>query len=95
MIRYKVRPDAVARNLELVRAVHDELAARRPAGVRYASYQLADEVSFVDMVWTESGPGPLMQLASWEPFRATLADRCDEPPSLVEVTELGAYGNAR
>jgi hypothetical protein len=92
MIRYKVRPDAVERNLELVRAVHAELAARRPAGVRYASFQLADEVSFMDVVWTEAGPGPLMALASWEPFRATLADRCEEPPSLTELRELGAFG---
>jgi stalled ribosome alternative rescue factor ArfA len=34
MVRYKVKPERVEENEELVRAVHDELLRTRPAGTR-------------------------------------------------------------
>ena len=47
MVRYKVKPDRVAENEALVRAVYDELARTQPDGLRYATFRLDDGVSFV------------------------------------------------
>jgi hypothetical protein len=35
IVRYKVKPDRVAENVELVRAVYDDLERTNPAGLRY------------------------------------------------------------
>ena len=39
MVRYKVKPDRVAENEALVRAVYEELRAPQPAGLRYATFR--------------------------------------------------------
>ena len=49
MVRYKVKPDRVAENEALVRAVYEELAATEPAGLRYATFRLEDGVTFVHL----------------------------------------------
>lgn len=51
--------EQLERELELLRAVYDELEASQPGGVRYASFQLGDEVSFVEIAETD-GPGRLV-----------------------------------
>lgn len=38
MIRYRVKPDQVERNLELVRAVYAELESTQPDGLRYGTF---------------------------------------------------------
>ncbi|MER5317975.1 hypothetical protein [Streptosporangium roseum] len=92
MIRYKVRRDQVERNLELLHAVYEELASVRPEGMRYASFQLEDEVSFVDFaVFDGPGPGPLPLLKAFQRFRTTLDARCDELPVLTELHQAGSY----
>jgi hypothetical protein len=40
MVRYKVKPDRVAENEELVRAVYAELERTKPAELRYATFRL-------------------------------------------------------
>ena len=45
--RYKVKPDRAEENLDLVRAVYEELERTKPAGLRYATFLLDDGVSFV------------------------------------------------
>src|SRR5215471_9556263 len=47
MVRYRVNPDRVAENEQLVRAVYDELAASQPEGLQYATFKLPDGVTFV------------------------------------------------
>jgi hypothetical protein len=37
MVRYRVKPDQVERNEELVRAVYEELHRADPPGFRYAT----------------------------------------------------------
>ncbi len=68
-----------------------ELSSLHPDGVRYASYQLADEVSFVELVETDA-PGRFSQLESFRRYRSTLDERCDEPPVVTEIREVGAAG---
>jgi hypothetical protein len=47
IVRYRVKPDRVAENEELVRAVYAELAGVQPEGLRYATVKLDDGVTFV------------------------------------------------
>jgi quinol monooxygenase YgiN len=91
MIRCKVKPDEVARNLESLHAVYGELESVRPDGLRYATFQLEDEVTFVAFVEMEDGPGVLQHLEAFQRYRATLDERCDEPPVTTMLHEVGSY----
>jgi hypothetical protein len=89
MVRYKVKPEAVAENEALVRAVYEELQLVKPEGMRYATFRLDDGVSFVHVSFSESGA--LNELASFKSFQQGIADRCDEAPKVSELTEIGSY----
>ena len=91
MISYPVKPEQVKRNLALMRAVHAEIQAVRPEGLRYASFQLADGVSFVELV-VGGGQGRLAGLEAFRAYRSTLAERIEAPPVLDELDEIGSYG---
>ena len=92
MVRYKVKPDRVAENEELVRAVYDELGRVEPEGLRYATFRLEDGVSFVHLaIQTEDGPTPLAKLDAFQRFQANIRDRCDEPPAATAVNLIGSY----
>ena len=77
--------------MELLRAFFAELAAARPDGLRYATFQLDDEVSFVHLVETTAGPGEFARLPAFQRYRSTVEDRCDEPPVMTELHEVGLY----
>lgn len=49
MIRCKVRPDGVEAGLELLQEVYEEMRSVQPKGLRYATFQLGDKVTFVSM----------------------------------------------
>ena len=92
MVRYKVKADRVAENERLVRAVYEQLARERPAGLRYATFKLDDGVSFVHIVSHESdSDNPLGEYAAFKAFVAEIRDRCDEPPVRVALGEVGSY----
>ncbi len=93
MVRYKVKTDQIATNEELVRAVYAELRRTRPDGLRYATFQLDDGVSFVHVsaTDTEDGRNPLSELESFRRFQERINERCDEPPVVTELREIGSY----
>ncbi|SDM18494.1 hypothetical protein SAMN05421874_14323 [Nonomuraea maritima] len=91
MIRCKVKPDEVARNLELLETVYEELESVQPDGLRYATFQLEDKVTFVAFVEMEDGPGVLRPLEAFQRYRATLDERCDEPSVMTMLHEVGSY----
>lgn len=91
MVRYTVRPEAVGRNVELLAAVHQEVAAVRPAGLRYSSYQAEDPATFVEFV-VGGGQGLLAQVPAFRAYRSTIEERIDEAPLLEELTRIGSYG---
>jgi hypothetical protein len=91
MVRYKVKPERVAENEELVRAVYEELHDAAPDGLRYATYALEDGVSFVHIATTEDGVNPLGQVQAFKRFTAGVAERCDEPPVASTLREIGSY----
>jgi quinol monooxygenase YgiN len=94
MNRYKIKPDQLKQNAELLHAVYAELAEARPSGLRYATFQLDNEGSFVTFVEFEGEPGsaPHHRLASFQRYRATLDERCEEPPITTVLREFGSYG---
>jgi hypothetical protein len=91
MVRYKVKADHVATNEELVRAVYEELQRTQPAGLRYATFQLDDGVSFVHLASTEDGQNPLPQVEAFQRFQENIRDRCDEVPVVAQLREIGSF----
>jgi hypothetical protein len=92
MVRYKVKPDRVEQNEGLVRAVYEELKRSEPDGIRYATFKLDDGVSFVHLASHETGGGnPLSELTSFKQFQAEIGDRCEEPPVVTELEEIGSF----
>lgn len=93
MVQYKTAAPSAEANAALVRAVFEELAARAPDGIRYASYRLPDGVTFVHIATVDRPPGdnPLTALPSFRTFQAQLAERCVEPPVVTELSPVGAY----
>jgi hypothetical protein len=90
MIRCKLKPDQVEECLELGRAVYDELASVRPDWLRQASFRLDDGLSIVTFAELDD-PGKLAGLPAFQRFRSTLDERCDEPPVLTVLHEVGSY----
>jgi hypothetical protein len=91
IVRYKVKPERVAENERLVRAVYEELAHAEPAGFRYATYRLDDGVTFVHIAQSERGRAPLPELEAFQRFQDGIAERCDEPPVVTPVETIGSY----
>ena len=90
IVRYRVKPERVAENEELVRAVYAELHEAAPDGLRYGTFRLEDGVSFVHIA-EHGDDNPLRQIAAFQRFQEGIGDRCDEPPLAVEMHEIGTY----
>jgi hypothetical protein len=91
MVRYRVKPDQAAANGDLVRAVYDELNSSRPSGLKYATFQLEDGVSFVHIAETEDGSNPLTEMKAFREFQKDIRDHCDNAPVVSELQVIGAY----
>jgi hypothetical protein len=92
MVRYKVKPDRVKENEELVRAVYRELRHTEPAGLRYATFKLDDGVSFVHLAVSEGDAGgPLSEVKAFQEFQRNIEDRTDEAPVVTGIEEIGSY----
>jgi len=91
MVRYRVKPDQVAANEELVRDVYAELERVRPDGLRYATFKLEDGVSFLHLATHESDRSPLGEIEAFRRFQSGVRDRCDEPPVVTELEEVGSF----
>ena len=91
IVRYKVKPDRVEENEELVRAVYEELGRVDHGGVRYVTYRLDDGVTFLHLATSEDGESPLQRLEAFQRFQANIRDRCDEPPVATEAEPIGSY----
>ena len=90
MVRYKVKPERVADNERLVRAVYDELKALDPDGFHYATFKLDDGVSFMHLSFSEERP-PLPGLETFRRFQEDIEERCDEPPVVTQLGEVGSF----
>ncbi|HEX7162249.1 MAG TPA: hypothetical protein VF223_13555 [Trebonia sp.] len=93
MVRYKVKPDRVAENEELVRAVYAELDKAKPAGLRYVTFQLDDGATFVHIAQhpADAATNPLTELPAFQRFQAHINDRCEQAPTATPIREIGSY----
>jgi hypothetical protein len=93
MVRYKVKPERVAENEALVRAVYDELDKAKPAGLRYATFRLDDGVGFVHIasIETDDGQSPLAEIEAFGRFTENIRERCDEQPVTAEISEIASF----
>ncbi len=93
IVHYKVKPDRAAENEELVQKVFEELAQTSPSGLRYASFKQDDGVTFVHLASIETGGGenPLEDSPAFKAFQQNIGERCQEPPSVTQLNEIGSY----
>jgi hypothetical protein len=93
IVRYKVKPERASENEELVRAVYAELHQTTPAGLRYATFQADDGVSFVHLASHdgEDGSSPLSEVQAFKRFQENIDERCEESPVVTGIREIGSY----
>ncbi|HUE66989.1 MAG TPA: hypothetical protein VMP38_02325 [Candidatus Acidoferrum sp.] len=93
LIRYKTKPEFADENQRLVENVYEELSALDPGGVHYATFRLADGVTFLHLFTTDSDDraNTLGDVAAFKEFLRNLPERCAEAPSSQEVTLVGSY----
>lgn len=90
MVRYRVKPECAAENKALVEGVYAELHQTKPAGLHYATFRSSDGVSHVHIATIE-GENPLMKSAAFAAFQKDLPSRVEEPPTFMELEEIGSY----
>jgi hypothetical protein len=97
MVRYTVKEGRAAENEALVRAVYEELRETDPDGLRYGTFKLSDGLSFVHVaaVDTEDGHNPLADVKAFARFQENIAERLDDGPETIQLTEVGSFGLLR
>jgi hypothetical protein len=93
LIRYKTKPETAGDNQRLVEKVYEELTARDPGGVHYATLRLEDGVTFLHLFTTDSddAANTLGGIAAFAEFLRDLPQRCAEAPISQPVTVVGSY----
>ena len=92
MVRYRVRPDRLAENEELVRGVYQELSEHPVEGLRYGTFRSA-EGDFVHLAWVDPArtSNPLVEVAAFQRFTEHIAERAEEPPVATQLEEVGSF----
>lgn len=93
LIHYRVKRDQLEPNKAMLRAVYEDLEAQRPEGLRYATFQLDDGVTFLAYVETDEDTTTAAhhRLKSFHQYRSALEELCDQPPSVTMLSEVGSY----
>jgi hypothetical protein len=87
VFRYQTKPEAADENQRLIEKVFAELTSATPPALTYASFRLADGVTFVHVV---DGEG-LTDLAAFQEFQQALSDRLDGDLTREEATRIGVF----
>ncbi|MDX6279032.1 MAG: hypothetical protein QOH03_103 [Kribbellaceae bacterium] len=87
VFRYQTKPEAAVENQRLIEKVFAELASAAPPDLTYASFRLADGVTFVHVV---DGEG-LLDLAAFQEFQRALPERLTAELTRDEATRVGSY----
>ncbi|HEV8365931.1 MAG TPA: hypothetical protein VGQ52_20615 [Gemmatimonadaceae bacterium] len=93
MVQYRVKADRAEENARYIRDVFSQLQKETPPGLRYCAFRLEDGVTFVHIVSNEApnGSDPLRELPAFRAFSAGIKDRCEQPPTFTNLSEVGAY----
>jgi hypothetical protein len=93
VVRYQTKPEAADENARLVEAVYAALAVTAPEGFRYATYRLADGVTFVHVATQSAAENPLDSLPEFAQFQREIAARVIAAPAAQPATIVGSYGH--
>jgi hypothetical protein len=92
IVRYKLKPEKVKENEQLVKEVFAQLLLEQPENFSYDTYMLEDGVTFIHVARVESeGKNPLSGLTAFKYFQSGIKDRCEELPVVNHVTAIGSY----
>jgi len=93
IVQYKVHPDQIEANKQLVQAVYEELHEKQPSDTRYVTFHLEDGASFIHLNWNdrEDGTNALTELAAFRRFQQGIHERLQEGPAVSHLTEVGAF----
>ena len=91
IVSYTVKPGREEENAALVRAVFEELADTRPAGLRYAVFYLSDSREFVHLYIDEGSTSGVQGLDSFKEFVAGAEDRHEQPATSTQPELIGDY----
>jgi len=93
LIRYKTKPETAGDNQRFVEKVYEELTARDPGGVHYATLRLEDGLTFMHLFITDSdeAANTLGGIAAFAEFLQDLPQRCAELPTTQPITVVGSY----
>jgi hypothetical protein len=96
IVRYKVKPEAVAENEALSHAVFDRVRRDQPQGMSYGLFREADGQSFIHVFVNllEDDSDALTATPEFEAFGSEISARCLVPPQVTrESVELvDSYG---
>ncbi len=92
VVRYRPKAEHADENQRLVEAVFAELAAKAPAGLRYATLRLADG-TFVHVAEVEGDANPLTSMDAFAAFQKGVRARCEpgDGPNAQPATIVGSY----
>jgi hypothetical protein len=88
LIRYRVKPEKIDENQQLVEDVFRELHAKSPKDARYLVFKLSDG-TFCHLF--EDSAGAIASLEAFAAFRAGGEDRRLDEPQRLEATIVGNY----
>jgi hypothetical protein len=93
LVRYTITAGKVAENEMLVKAVYTQLHETKIEGFHYTTFKLADGVTFIHIAFAdnEETNKVFSNLSAFKNFQANIKDRCEEPPVVTSITEIGSY----
>lgn len=91
VVQYRTRPDTADENQRLVEQVYAQLAREDLGGLHYATFRLADGVSFIHISISDGEVNPLTQLSAFAEFQREVGERCVEPPQTSGASLVGSY----
>lgn len=93
LVTYKVKPDRVKENEELIRAVYVELRQINDLDIHYATFKLTDDQTFVHMAsFASMDKQPVLtESKAFKAFQENLKDRCEIPPDPQKLEEVDSY----
>lgn len=92
VVRYEMQPGSADENQQLIESVFAELAEKRPEGLRYASFRLADEVTFVHVLYSDDDAPDLTEFAAFQDFQKEFGARLAGAPQAQGGQLVGSYG---
>ena len=93
LVTYKVKPDRVEENEELIKNVYAELRKINDLEIHYATFKLNDGQTFVHLAsFASIDKQPILtESKAFKAFQENLKERCEIPPDPQKLSEVDTY----